>query len=339
MNKMFEYTSVFAPYIENYVHKKELQGFKATQLKWIMLEFDKFFVQTSKRELFISSKDIKDWAATRICDKPSTLYQKYCAMAKFCRYMCLLGHECYIPGRPKKRLSNYTPTIFNHEQMRAIFNVCDSMVMKEHHSKSIMIVIPSLFRLLYSTGIRISEALSILNKDVDFDRKAIVLNQTKNSCQRLAPINESLELVLRQYINYRERISVPGVAYPDSHLFISTTGKPCSRYTVLKYFHRIIHDCGIPRRCDQRGPMVHEIRHSAAVHSLIKLTQSGLDIYASLPLLATFMGHKKILDTENYLRLTQEMYPEIIKMNAEVTNQIYSCILSKLRHDYENRCD
>lgn len=339
MNKLFEYTSVFAPYIESYIHEKELQGFKATQLKWILLEFDKFFAQISKRDLFISSVDIKNWTVTRTNDKPNTLYQKYCAIAKFCRYMCLLGYECYIPTRPKKRFTNYTPTIFTHEQMRAIFNACDNMVMKEHHSKSIMIIMPALLRVLYSTGIRISEGLSILNKDVDFDRKTITLNDTKNRCQRLAPINESLEQVLRQYINYRTRIPVPGVAHLDSHLFVSTTGKPCSRRTVLKYFHRIIEDCGISRRCNQRGPMVHEIRHSAAVHALVKLTQSGMDIYASLPLLATFIGHKKILDTENYLRLTQEMYPELIKMNSEVTNQIYSCILSKLKHDYENRCD
>jgi site-specific recombinase XerD len=339
MNKLFEYTSVFAPYIESYIHEKELQGFKATQLKWILLEFDKFFVQISKKDLFISSEDIKNWTVIRTNDKPNTLYQKYCAIANFCRYMCLLGYECYIPTRPKKRFTNYTPTIFTHEQMRSIFNACDNMVMKEHHAKSVMIIMPALLRVLYSTGIRISEGLSILNKDVDFDRKSITLNDTKNRCQRLAPINASLEQVLRQYINYRNRIPVPGVADPDSHLFVSTTGKPCSRRTVLKYFHRIIEDCGISRRCNQRGPMVHEIRHSAAVHSLVKLTQSGMDIYASLPLLATFIGHKKILDTENYLRLTQEMYPELIKMNSEGTNQIYSCILSKLKHDYENRCD
>jgi hypothetical protein len=59
MNKLFEYTSVFAPYIENYIHEKELTGYKATQLKWILLEFDKFFTQISKKDLFISSVDIK----------------------------------------------------------------------------------------------------------------------------------------------------------------------------------------------------------------------------------------------------------------------------------------
>lgn len=339
MNKLFLYTSVFAPYIENYIHEKELQGFKPTQLKWILLEFDKFFAQASKKDLFISSGDIKNWASTRTCDKPSTLYQKYCAIAKFCRYMCLLGHECYIPTRPKKHFSNYVPTIFTHEQIRTIFQVCDNMVMKEHHAESIMIIMPALLRMLYSTGIRISEALSILNKNVDFDRKIIVLNDTKNRCQRLAPINESLEEVLRQYITYRNRIPLAGVEYPNSHLFVSTTGKSCSRRTVLKYFHHIIEECGIQRRCDQRGPMVHEIRHSAAVHSLVKLTQDGMDIYASLPLLAAFMGHKKVLDTETYLRLTQEMYPDLLKMNSEVAHQVYSCILTKLKQEYENRCD
>src|SRR5690554_1808499 len=339
MNKIFEYTSVFAPFINSFIHGKELQGYKATQLKWMLLEFDKFFTQVSKKELFISSGDVNNWAATRTCDKPNTLYQKYCAMAEFCRYMCLLGYECYIPRRPKKCIANYIPTIFTHEQIRAIFNACDNLVMKEHHAQSIMIIMPTLIRVLYSTGIRISEALSILNKDVDFNRRVIVLNNTKNRYQRLAPVNEPLEQVLRQYISYRNRIPAPGITNPRSHLFVSATGKSCSRRTVLTYFHRILEECGIPRRCDQRGPMVHEIRHSAAVHSLVKLTQDGVDLYCSLPLLATFMGHRKVLDTENYLRLTQEMYPEVLKMNAEVTDQIYSFLISKLKQDYENRCD
>jgi len=339
MNKLFNYTSVFAPYIESYIHEKEMQGYKATQLKWMLLEFDKFFVQTSKMDLFIGSEDIKAWAMTRSNDKPSTLYQKYCAIAKFCHYMCLLGYECYIPTRPRKRTNNYTPTIFTHEQIKAIFTASDKMVMKEHHANSIMIIMPTLFRVLYSTGIRISEALSILNEDVDFDRKVIILKDTKNRCQRLAPINESLGKVLRQYIHFRNKIPVSGIAHPSSPLFVSTTGKSCTRRAVLKYFHRIIEECGIPRRCGQRGPMVHEIRHTAAAHSLVKLTQNGLDIYTSLPLLATFMGHKKVRDTETYLRLTQEIYPDLIKMNAEVTDQIYSCFLTNLKQDYEKECD
>ncbi len=336
MNKAFVYTSVFAPYMEGFILEKEGQGNKAIQLKWMLLEFDKFFIKIGKTDLFISSRDIEDWTLTRISDKKNTLYQKYSVMARFCRYMCLLGHECYIPKLPKKRSHNYVPTIFTQEQISDIFKVSDDMVMKEHHAKSIMILIPALLRVLYSTGIRISEALSIKNKDVDFNRRAIVLNVTKNGFQRLAPINASLEQVLRQYIKYRNRIPVLGVADSNSYLFVSTTGKYASRRTILTYFHRIIEMCEIPRRCDQRGPMVHEIRHTAAVHSLVKLTQMGVDIYTSLPLLSIFMGHKKVQDTETYLRLTQEAYPDLLNLTAEITDRTYSLILTKFQQDYEN---
>lgn len=336
MNKSFVYTSVFAPYLESFILEKERQGFKSTQLQWMLLEFDRFFVKTSKADLFISYEDIEAWVLTRNLDKKNTLYHKYSVIASFCRYMSLLGHECYIPRLPKKYPTNYVPTIFTHEQMNHIFKVSDDMIMKEHHAKSIMIMIPALLRVLYSTGIRISEALAIKNKDVDFDRRVIVLNLTKNGSQRLAPINESLEGVLRQYIKYRNRIPIFGISDPNAYLFVSTTGKPASRRTVLTYFHRIIEKCGIPRRCDQRGPMVHEIRHTAATHSLAKLTLNGLDIYTSLPLLSIFMGHKKVHDTEIYLRLTQEIYPDLLSLTVEVTDRIYSLILSKLQQDYEN---
>ena len=339
MNKKFEYKSIFAPFFDLHIEEKEMQGYRVSQLKWMLLEFDRFFVTISKKELFISSGDIKNWADTRINDKQNTLYQKYNAIAGFCRYMSLLGYECYIPNRKRRYGTNYIPTIFTHEQIQNIFTACDNMVMKEHHTSSIMIIIPVLMRVLYSTAIRISEALSIRNKDVDFKRRVIVLNDTKNRSQRLAPINDSLEQVLMQYIHYRNMIPMSGIDNPDSHLFVSLKGKPCSRSTVLYYFRFILEKCGIPRRCDQRGPMVHEIRHTAAVHSLIKLTKAGKDIYCSLPLLSTFMGHKKVLSTENYIRLTQEMYPEVLKINGEYTNHIYSSIIPKLKQNYENTND
>jgi integrase len=340
MSKPVVFTSIFAPYFHNYLQEKEARGYKAIQIKWILLEFDRFFLQSGQNSHNISFDSVKKWAETRVNDGDGTLYQKFSVLAGFCRYMCLLGHDCYIPRLPrKKRNDNFIPFIFTHEQMCDIFNACDRLVMKEHHANSILFIIPALIRVLYSTGIRISEALSILNRDIDFERHVILLNKTKNRCQRLAPINESLEQVLKQYINYRNRIPVPDVANPDRHLFISTIGKACSRSTVLMYFHRILELCGIPRCNDQRGPRLHDVRHTTGVHSLIKSTREGEDFYSFLPLLATFMGHKKVLDTENYLRMTQEAYPEILKMNAEVSLEIYSNITSKLIIDYENRND
>ena len=56
-----------------------------------------------------------------------------------------------------------------------------------------MMVIPVLLRTLYSTAIRIGEAINLRNQDIDFEGHTIVLDNTKNGRQRLAPLNESLK--------------------------------------------------------------------------------------------------------------------------------------------------
>ena len=78
---------------------------------------------------------------------------------------------------------------------------------------------PCLFRLLYATGMRISEALSIRNEDVDFSNNFIILRKTKNNKERIIPMNERLKEVLMQYIKYRDLVPVEGISNPDRYLF------------------------------------------------------------------------------------------------------------------------
>ena len=339
MNNTNKFSSIFAPFIESYINDKNLQGFNTKRYKSYLSEFDSFLVKIVKKDLCIKSEDIKNWINTRINDKQSTLYTRICVISNFCRYMGNLGHECYVPKRPKISFSNTRSTIFTHQQMQTIFTESDRLVTRIQCPKSIQIIIPVLIRLLYSTGIRINEALSIKNSDLDFDRQAIVINDTKNQKQRIAPINKSLESVLKQYIVYRNKIPIANINHPDSYLFVSTIGKPCSYITVYKYFSRIIEKCRLQQNEYVNSPSLHSLRHTAAVHSLIKLTQSGKDLYCSLPLLSIFMGHKSVLGTEYYVKLTQDMYPEILKLDMRVTDQIFAHINLKLKENYENESD
>lgn len=87
---------------------------------------------------------------------------------------------------------------------------------------------PALCRLLYSTGIRIGEALAIKNEDVDFVNSVIYINKSKNGQQRLVAINKSLSIVLQQYINFRNKIPVDGVNSPEHHFFVTQRGRHAS---------------------------------------------------------------------------------------------------------------
>lgn len=335
MNSSDKFSSIFAPYIRSYIKEKELQNLKTERYRSFLLDFDRFLSQTAKNDLLINSEDIKKWTDTRINDKKTTLYAKFCIISNFCRYMGSLGHECYVPVRPKVSFKSTIATVFTHMQIQNIFEACDNMITKTHCPKSMLFVIPALIRTLYSTGIRIGEAIAIMNKDIDFKRSVIVINDTKNNRQRIAPINESLEKVLKQYIDYRDRLPINNIEHLDSYLFVSTLGKPCSHIPVYKYFVRILEKCEIYGSFGTNNPSLHSIRHTTAVHSLVKLTGSGKDLYCSLPLLSVFLGHKSVLGTESYVRLTQEMYPEVLNLDMQATDQIFTHINLKLQQSYE----
>lgn len=53
------------------------------------------------------------------------------------------------------------------------------------------------------------------------------------------------------------------------------------------------------------------------------MVKSGEDIYCALPILSVFLGHKTIAGTEKYVRMTQEIFPEIIKMENHLTSFVF----------------
>jgi integrase len=79
----------------------------------------------------------------------------------------------------------------------------------------------------------------------------------------------------------------------------------------------VIWAAGISHGGRSNGPRVHDFRHTFSVYSLKAMTDKGMDIYCALPLLSTYLGHASLSATGQYVRLTQDMFPEIIeKVNA-----------------------
>jgi len=311
--------------MNNFIGMKNACGYDALHIKSVLLEFDKFFVAEGVNELYIKKIHIEKWRATRINDCEWTLYYKYSAWSQFCRYMCHIGIECYIPRMPKQPADSFTPYIYSHDQMIKIFQSCDELRINDRHLYSNIMVIPALIRLLYSTGLRISEALSIKNADVDFTQGFICIKKTKNGEQRLAPLTESMTEVLKEYIVARNKIPIQGINHPNSLLFVSLRGKRCNG-NINYWFQKILKTCNIPFIGNHHGPRIHDLRHTCAVHSLIKMCEEGIDLYCALPLLSTFIGHKSLHATEKYVRLTTEMYPNLINQQQEICSFVFPTI-------------
>lgn len=330
MNNSINFQSILAPYLKAFVNEQIMLGKKAEDIKWDLHCFDQYLSSIYYDKEFIIESVYNNWLSTIQHQKTSTIYQKVSVVSRFLKYMTNIGQECYIPRLPRRYDSGFVPYIYSLAEMNSIFAACDRLRMKERHADSILITLPTLFRLLYSTGIRISEALAIKNKDLDVKHHVITLNQTKNGSQRLVPINASMEAVLNQYIEYRNQMPIEGTMNPDRHLLVSSSGKPCTRRTVGKWFIKILEESHIPYKGSHLGPRIHDIRHTTAVHALVDMTRKGKDLYCCLPILSIFLGHKKVMDTEHYLRITKEMYPELIKMDLATTSPISQVIFHSL---------
>lgn len=319
--------------MEAYIKFYTANGRKRHPLGSVLLSLDLYLVNINYDKDYIDSFAFHGWQ-----DSISNLnrYTRYIYRYKitgFCRYLSSIGHSSFVPMKTKTVECTFIPYIFSEEEMQRMFIAVDNWRELHYSYRTCIFSMPVLLRLLYSVGMRISEALNIRNRDIDFKRHVISLTITKNKESRLSPINESLEKVLRQYIFYRDKMPVRNLDSPEAYFFVNLAGEQLKSNQVRKKFHRILEVAGIPGRPTEHVPRLHDLRHTACTHALIKMIHNGKDPYCCLPILSKFMGHMEVSFCEYYLRLTQNMYPELIRMDTNVTSSVKEIISRTLIFD------
>ncbi len=217
-----------------------------------------------------------------------------------------LGIKAYLlPKNITPKVPKYTPYIFSDKEMVALFTQVDACrycpeVPLRHK------IMPLLFRLLYSCGLRISEALNLRLKDVDLETGVLTIINGKFNNDRLIPIESNL---LRRCRYYTEEVHL---FFDDkTYFFPAPNGKAITRGNAYKNFRRFLWQARISHGGWGKGPRLHDIRYTFCVHCLRQWVFQGKDLAAYLPILQTYLGHKSFSDTAKYLSLTAELYPDI----------------------------
>jgi integrase len=185
-----------------------------------------------------------------------------------------------------------------------------------------LFIMPVLIRLLFATGIRIGEALALKMEDVNLESGFLIIRKSKNGKERMVPFTNSLSKVLSQYVLYRERLPCS----KGNNFFIKPNGEGCRCISSINdWWHKVLVAAKIPLRGDEPGPRLYDLRHTFCVSSMRKMTEEGKDLYYTLPVLSTYIGHSSIASTDRYVRMTSDMYPDLL----EKTESIYSYIFPK----------
>lgn len=334
MAEQFNYSSVLAPHMKHLLQIKYSAGISALRIKWILKEFDDFANAEHLEDPHITDAFIRKWRATRIADCDRTLYSKYSIWHQLTTLMSRCGCPCFIPRLPKEPKSDFTPYIFTQDQIASILSAADNLRLYDIRMGTALFAMPTLFRLLYSTGLRVSEALSIRNGDVHMDECYIHIRKTKNGSERIVPLCESMREVLATYLSYRDRMPIKGVDIDKSLLFIKSDGTGIKAGSVYNHMRKLLDICGIPHKGNHQGPRVHDLRHTNAVHAMVQMAHNGMDLYTSLPILSTCLGHHSLSATEQYVRLTCTMYPELEAQCSEINAFVYP--KTNVAYDYDD---
>jgi integrase/recombinase XerD len=157
--------------------------------------------------------------------------------------------------------------------------------------------------LLAATGLRVSEAVALLDADLTVD--GLLIRETKFRKTRLVPIHPSTRKALEEYRVLRRRI---GGA--DPHLFVVSTGEPPDHASVSRAFIKLARLVGV-RPPTGPGPRLHDLRHSFAVRSLERCRGDRAAINRHMLALSTYLGHACLSDTYWYLEATPVLTRQI----------------------------
>lgn len=151
------------------------------------------------------------------------------------------------------------------------------------------------FELLYSSGLRCSEALNLKWKDVSINIRKLRVEQGKGGRDRYVPYSTTTALFLKKWkkLSYKASSSCIFPGNKDGHISYSTMCRGFIKY--LKY-------SGI----EKKGLSIHSIRHSCATH----LLEAGADVrYVS-----ELLGHNDIETTVKYTHPSQESQRKAYRM-------------------------
>ena len=191
---------------------------------------------------------------------------------KFYEEKVLQRDETYY-GIEYPRMPGKLPTVYSVAEVKAIFEATTSLKYQ------------TLFKLVYATGLRLSEVAHLKLVDIDRLRRLIMVRAGKGKKDRVVMLTDKLETTLTDYLTQY---------HPRTYLFENVENhEPLANRTIQQVYSETVRYASIQRRGG-----IHTLRHSFATH----LLEAG----TAIRYIQQLLGHKSILTTMRYTHVTAD---------------------------------
>lgn len=279
--------------VERYVSLQRTLGYKYEEQARSLRQFAEY--ATARGDDFIRVERVLTWAAqTPSAPRRCTLVAQVRQFAK-AMYAEDARHEvppwgCEGHAKVARRL----PYIYTADDIAALMRSARQIPTTGRIAPE---TLATLLGLLVSTGLRISEALSLQCPDVVGD--GLIIRKSKHGKSRLIPLHETTQAALERYLQERTRRPV----YTQA-VFVSSAGQALIYATVRAFFRRLLAHTGLRSLASGSGPRMHDLRHTFAVRSLEQCQHDRDAVTRHMVALSTYLGHTNITDTYWYLEAT-----------------------------------
>jgi integrase/recombinase XerD len=250
----------------------------------------------------ITVEDALDWVQRPDAGPTTSVWSRRMTVVRgFARYMSGIDPATQVPplGLVTSRQRWRPPFIYSPSDVEALMAEVPRLTPSPFRAATFQTMIG----LLAATGMRVGEAIRMTRSDLDFAEGVLVVKGSKFNKSRELPLHASTTAALASYATQRDRC-VPAPKHPA--FFLSAKGTPVIYTDFGEKFRALLRASGVGSG-SLVAPRIHDLRHSFAVHTLVRWHREGEDVGPLLPRLSTYMGHRTPGYTYWYLSAAPEL--------------------------------
>jgi integrase/recombinase XerD len=219
-----------------------------------------------------------------------------------CLYIRRSDPSCFVPDPSSfpTRHAAIRPHIFTEREIVQVLARAAKMTRRGNSP-----LCPEVCRLaivvLYTAGLRRGEVVRLTLSDYDPAEQTLRIRASKFHKSRLVAMSNDAVRELEAYLRARGRLRKASLS-PDAPLLVTGHGgrRAYSGAGLGNRLRVVFRQAGIRTKLG-RVARTHDLRHTYAIHTLLRWYRTGVDVQAKLPALCAAMGHVSIASTAYYL--------------------------------------
>ncbi len=294
--------------VDDYLAERRRLGFQLHSMDTLLADFAKF-IADQRHSGPLTVELMVDWVrrAKEGLGTPETWYRRMATLRRFIRYLQQFEPQTEMPDESifGSEPGRVAPHIYREEEIVDLLTAARKLGPGGSLRPA---TFETLFGLMASTGLRVSEAIHLRDADVDLERGMLIVRETKFAKSRQVPMHPSTVDALARYRRQR-MLLVPTTA--DTPFLIGNRGRrlgqPLGHRQVHRVFNSLRDSLDWANRGAHAAPRLHDLRHTFAVRRLMRWHSEGADVDQMMLALSTYLGHTKISHTYWYLSAVPEL--------------------------------